>query len=560
MSNNEIIKKECKFVTHIPKYQDRPDLHFIKEVSHHPDGSIEKNLRILKDFKRPFYITKPHYQNYTQKKESEPIDRLIEYKATESDLIEEAGKKLGSRFIGKNAQRFIKDSPFVYGMDVTSSTYIKKAYFDKYQMFTPFEVCVLDIEKEIDGDERISVISISINTKTYTVILDGWLPETDDNKRKLDYAYKKYIPDVDYMHNIEDTTEWCKTEIEMVEKIFKKLHEWGPDIVEIWNILYDITHILDVIEKAGKRPEDIFSDPSVPKDYRYFRLKKGKMSKLTEKGVHKGLDFFEQWHTVITPAKFYIVDGASVYYYIRQGSKKVPSGYSLDSLLGKELGDKFKKIKIEDGVAERLEKADWHLYMSKNRKIEYVIYNKYDTKGPLALDNFTKDICQTMPLLSVHSPFYMFDSNPVRIVEAFYFFYLERGEVMGTAPNTKDDDKRLGMGSWIVLLPSTRIKNNGVRLMKDSEYIETSIRAHTFDADQSAGYPSDTQIANVSKATTQCEVLAIEGIGKEEFKKQNINSFFGEVNHLEYAQQMHNFPSLFKIGEMMKKYKKDNIV
>lgn len=96
--------------------------------------------------------------------------------------------------------------------------------------------------------------------------------------------------------------------------------------------------------------------------------------------------------------------------------------------------------------------------------------------------------------------------------------------------------------------------------MRDSEYIETSIRAHTFDADQSAGYPSDTQIANVSKATTQCEVLSIEGIGKEEFKKQNINSFFGEVNHLEYAQQMHNFPSLFKIGEMMKKYKKDNIV
>jgi hypothetical protein len=44
----------------------------------------------------------------------------------------------------------------------------------------------------------------------------------------------------------------------------------------------------------------------------------------------------------------------------------------------------------------------------------------------------------------------MFDSNPVRIVENMYFFYLEKNEIMGTAPNTKDDDKKLGLGNWIL--------------------------------------------------------------------------------------------------------------
>ena len=30
--------------------------------------------------------------------------------------------------------------------------------------------------------------------------------------------------------------------------------------------------------------------------------------------------------------------------------------------------------------------------MSEKRKVEYVIYNKYDTRGPILLDEKTKDI------------------------------------------------------------------------------------------------------------------------------------------------------------------------
>lgn len=483
------IGKECKFVVHIPKEETedgdiiRPDMHIVKELEFLEDGTTKKNLRIIKDFQKPFYITKPHFQNHEQKKESESIDKLNKFYASESDMLKEVARKLGARYQGKKNERFIKDNPFIYGLDVTARTYIKKAYIDKFGIFTPYEVCVLDIENEIDGDQRISVISITMGKKTFTTILEGWLEKSQNNIDKINLLYKNMVPQVDYVQDIEDETIFCKTEVEMIQKIFKRLHEWQPDILEIWNIMYDIDKILECLEKNGIDPKDIFSDPSIPKEYRYFKLKKGKVSRMTEKGVHVSLDFYQQWHTIIAPCSFAIIDGASAYYYIRQGGKKVPTGYGMDSIIEKEVGKEFKKLKLVDGIAETLEKADWHIYMSNKRKHEYVVYNKYDTRGPLVLDGETKDLAVNLPVLSGYSPFEFFNSNPIRIVEALHFFYEERGWILGSAPTTKNNDKLLGLDQWVVLLPSYRIKPNGSKLISESASINTLIRLAVGDAD-----------------------------------------------------------------------------
>ena len=66
---------------------------------------------------------------------------------------------------------------------------------------------------------------------------------------------------------------------------------------------------------------------------------------------------------------------------------------------------------------------------------------------------------------------------------------------------------------------------------------------------QVSGYPSNGQLANVSKDTTIRELLSVEGIEKEEFKKQNINLFFGPVNHVEYCTTMFNFPTVYNIDD-----------
>jgi len=58
--------------------------------------------------------------------------------------------------------------------------------------------------------------------------------------------------------------------------------------------------------------------------------------------------------------------------------------------------------------------------------------------------------------------------------------------------------------------------------------------------------------ANVSKDTTSKQLINVEGIPKDTFKKQNINLFFGEVNAIEYCNTMYNFPDLDKLNEKIK--------
>ncbi len=59
--------RECRFVIHIPsRSSDTHDVHLIKEVIHYDDNTTEPNIRFVKDFKRPYWVTKPAFR--TKKK------------------------------------------------------------------------------------------------------------------------------------------------------------------------------------------------------------------------------------------------------------------------------------------------------------------------------------------------------------------------------------------------------------------------------------------------------------------------------------------------------------
>ena len=60
-------------------------------------------------------------------------------------------------------------------------------------------------------------------------------------------------------------------------------------------------------------------------------------------------------------------------------------------------------------------------------------------------------------------------------------------------------------------------------------------------------------MANVSKDTLKRELKRISGIPKEEFKLQNINLFFGDVNATEYCTTMYNFPPVSELVDMVTK-------
>jgi len=568
--DNDIIGKECKFVLHLFKSKgEHPDTHIVKEVIHYKDGTTKPNLRIIKNFKKPFWITKPNYQNHKDKKEAEELDRTNKYYTTESDAYNEAAIRLNKGFLGNKTRMVVKDSPFTYGLDIAAKTYIKNGYMNKWKDLTsPNKVAVLDIEVNTITDTLI-VISVSMEDKIYTIINKSMLTDTIANDDSLEKLNKDFIPKLEYLYNkyIPENTLAAKAkrefvivdnELDCVKLAFKKLHEWKPDIATAWNMTYDIGKIVRILEKNNVNPKDIFSDPSVPDELKHFKFKEGASQKVTESGKFKPVSIEEQWHTYLAPAYFYWLDAMSSHRYIRVGGKTISGGYSLDNILKEELGSKLGKLKFKDGTAENLAGLEWHLHMVANRPLEYIIYNQWDVMSILELDNKTHDLSVVISMLSGVSDFGIFNSGPKRIIDAMHFFYLERGRVLATKPSVMPDNNLLGLSDWIVLMPSYRVKDVGKELIPGSG-IHTNNRMYTYDSDQVSGYPSDGIAANVSKDTTLKEVKSIEGIPLDIFRIQNINLLFGKVNSVEYATTMFNAPTLRQLENMFLEEKNNTV-
>lgn len=555
----DIICRECKHITHIPA---RPgineDTYVVKEILHYKDNVTKPNLRLITNLKRSFYITKKHFQRHKQKKESEELSKLNKYYSTETNLVRNIASRLGERYIGAKSLRDVVDSPYLYGIDINIKALIKKKYVEKYpKCSTPNSVAALDIENDVVTEE-ITIISLVMYDKIYTVITQPFLDKRSirNPKEQLDYLFNKYVPDSDIKNNAVREVDVVENEMEAIKAILKKSHEWKPDFIAIWNITYDINFILKVCKKYGVDPKDIFSDPNIPKNLRYFKFVEGMKQKLTESGKYTPINVEEQWHYIETPSYSYWIDAMSAHRYIRVGGKTVSGGYSLDNILEQELGNEFKKLKFEENI--KYKGVEWHKYMSDNKPLEYVIYNIWDCAAMITLDRKTKDLSHVLPLLADISPYDIFNSGPKKIVNSMHFFYLERGRVLGTKPSRVNDDKILGLDNWIVLLPYQNISDLGMKVLEEYPDLRTNIRAYAFDADIVSSYPSCTIACNVSRETTLRELRNIDGIDKDLFKLQNINLMSGDVNASQYCVNMYNYPTILELEDTVLKILKKN--
>lgn len=556
----QVKSRECKFIVHRPATVDpvtqkkTPDYHWIKERINYEDGTSEDNFRVLKDFKRPFWITQEHKRNHKQKKELENAENLTCYQATESELWDEVAKVLGKNGMLANP-RFLRQCPYLYGTDINSRVFIKKAYKKKYpDAFSYYTVATLDIENDIDTGE-ITIISISREWEVYTVILQKYLHGISNPIDRLKKIFKDNIP---LEQNVINTYEVCPDEVTMFYKIMMKAHEWAPDFLAIWNMDHELSYFKNLCDKHELRMEDFFSDPSVPPELRFFTYKKKAEVKVSVSGKSKNSDVQDRWNVVYCPAKFYVIDAMCAYNYVRVNSKKVPTGYGLDSILGHELGDKFKKLKFNNLNDNDLVGADWHRYMVKYHPLEYVVYNQWDVLSMLVLENKTKDLKVSVPTLSGVSTFDVFDSGPKRVVNSLMFTGLEKGKVLGTRMNKEDIppelDTNLGLEGWIVTLSASRLgENNGLRVIEEDPDMISTIYTHVFDADQVSGYPSNTMEVNVSRTTTFREPIQFIGCDFEVARKENINLMFGPVSHLQYGQMLLNMPTVKEVDEFIRK-------
>lgn len=559
------IGKECRFAVHIPTRQsDLSDIHLVKEVIHYEDGTTRPNVRYVKDYKRPFWVTKRAYRNHQQKKEYEQLDKLMCYETTQSDLKRAVARALDKAWSNAELQQ-LSESPYLYGSDISSTAIIKYVeYGKKYpDIVSNFSVSFFDIETDVlHGSNDPILATLIFNNQIHTFCVASFIKGYDDPAGRLNRTVKQYLQSYVDKHGFEIFFTVCETTVDLITGVFKKAHELLPDFLAIWNMNFDIPRIIETLEKYGVDPKDVFCDPKLPAQYRQCRYKKGSTKKITASGQVKPKNPSEQWHSLIVPAGFYVIDAMCAFRFIRQGEQE-RSDYRLDSILNEELG--IRKLNFKE--AEQYVELKWHEFMQSKYPFEYIVYNMFDCIGMYELEKKTSDLQSSVPVNSGISDFCDFDKQTKRFADAYHFFLLERDKAIATIPPrakvveeeideevADDDDEEesledrylesgevLSLRNWIVTLPS-HMTVLGRRCIEDNPALMTQIRCFVYDSDAVSAYPNATAVANVSRETTVCEIIAIGDLEENIFRAQNINILQGHVNALEYACVMHKLP------------------
>lgn len=575
MSSKKIVGRECRFAIHIQgKEGYRDDTHIVKEAIHFEDGTIKPNLRVVKNFERPYYITKKFYRNHKQKKSWEELSKVDVYKSTETDLA----KNIQAKLYGYGRQKTLRElssSPYLYGTYISSTSIIKheyKIHFPDYD--TPYTVCGLDIETSTI-DDTINVITISYKDKVYTAVrkdlVEGHLTAEEDIVKKC----HRYIGDVLENRKLKLEIQILDKEIDLVIETFRRLHRWKPDFVSIWNMDFDIPEIEKAIRRAGIEPRHVFSDPSLPDNLKVYQYKQGEKHKLTTSGKYSPLEPADQWHSVYTSSSFYIVDAMCVYKRVRVGAPKVIGGYGLDNILDKEL----KRRKLKFDVADKYTGLAWHDFMQRRYPLEYVVYNIWDVLSMMELEHKTSDISITLPTNAGVTDFSRYNSSSRLVCDDFHFYLLNKGYVLGTVdPEEKVDNRLLGLKNWIVVLQPNMLSRKGIDILEDVPGYPTNIFAYTFDSDATSAYPSGIEATNLSRETTKREIIDIDidinnsinatremvstedrnKIKRNVFNHNNINITTSDVNSVAYCKEMFGFPDYEEMLEMFEKENNDS--
>lgn len=477
---------ECKHAVYTKSHYKRPDgIHddmvFIKENIHLNDGRVIPHTRFVVNYKRPFWITKPGFRKYKEKKEWQQLDKVDFNECTQAELPYKIKRALNI-FSPTLNMRDICMNPYIYGTDIPVTAIIKHKYMTKWNLMSRSTVAVIDAETDmLQGHEEPILLSITFKDKAITAVDKNWAKDIKDYPEKLKARCMELIPDTMRDRKIELEVVMCDNPLEMVKAVIAKAHEWKPDFLTAWNMDFDIPKLLQVVERYGGNAARIFSDPSVPDEFTYCYYKVGTDKKVTDGGDESTLAWFDRWHTLHCPASWYAVDSACVFRKIRMANGKEPS-MSLDAILKKYAG--ISKLKVDK--SDDLSDAEWHIHMQKHRKVDYGVYNLFDCIGVEILDEQPKvmDLAITMPSRCGWSDYDKFPSNPRRAVDNLHFLCLQEGYVIGSTPKnilTEFDSKVTDIDGFIVTLPAHNVEDRGLRVIDKMESLPTLIFVAVYD-------------------------------------------------------------------------------
>ena len=562
------IKREFRKAIHLPATHNREDTHIISELITYDTGETKRTFNFIKNYKRPFFVTKKFYRKrHKEKIEYDDIKHVERIECTESDALKQLSFKLGEK--GRPNMRKLKMSPYLYWGDMRASTIIKKIYNSKLKGdFTPFDICMLDIEADIITKE-ISLITVSLGDDSFTYISKTWMGKKDEAifKTQVFNIYANETPGVESVSEdgIVKSKDgeyklnliFCRDEGQVIKQTMVKVHELRPDVLTAWNALYDIeTMALRAETVWGMDLKELFSDPEVPVGLRHFRIKKDDNDyKKMNSGKESFVPFHARWHIFETTSYFTILDNMAAFFYIRNGSEpQVPGGYKLDNILYSYVG--FTKLKPSIEGLEFLDSATCNKTMSENHKETYTAYNIFDSKSMILLDRKTKDMTINLPLLLQDSEFDIFKSGPKKLLDSYTFFLLDNGKVCGTKSPTMQAFEGLGSKDWIVTLDAWKKGfKNTLQTFNGIDVLRGNLRLQTTDLDIISSYPFQTLMFGLGGTRTARELLNVEGFEKQYFIKQNLGVCTGRVNALNFGSKLLNLPTVFEVDDFMEKKK-----
>lgn len=572
----EVIAREFRFAYHIPAADiESDDYHFVKEQVHYKIDGVtvtRPEMRLIKNFTRPIFFTRPNLRTHKEKREFESIDNLIRMDVRQSEVRGTVARMVGKPW-SRDSLRKLCGSPYVYAADIPSTLCLKKSfYFDKYPGFnSPRTVAMFDTETDMANDIKdIIITSACFENQAFVGIQRRMLEGYNNPVEFFDAAVTKHLKQHIEKHNLKISFYIAESEMDLLFKTFELIHSWRPDFLAIWNMNFDIPKVLAACERAGVDPADLLCDPKIPREQRICQYKEGMTKKVTASGKQMSIKPANQWHTLNLTASFYVIDAMCVYRRIRGGPD---FSVALDVILGKELN--LSKIRIPE--AEKFKKGKWHAFMQKMRIFDYLAYALFDAFSMILLDRKTKDLSHTLPYLCEFTTFNDYSSQTKRLRDNFYLYALEtQGLVLGSlgpkreakktaetifyeddvieeefGENLEEEEVTLNRKDWVVTLRAF-MTVLGQPLIKEDPKLCTLIRAFVYDSDVVSSYPNCTLVGNVSKRTTRKEIVRIGDVPETVFRMQNLNFVFGATNAIEYSQVMFGLPKFDELNELFK--------
>lgn len=535
---------ECVFATYSANKLMDTDALVVKEKVHFKDGRVVPNIRVHRDKKWPYYITREGFRNHKDKKEWEDIHRLERRTSRRIDLARNVAKAMGKPL--DQTMRQLGDSPYLYGTDILPSSLIKDMYEKKWPeaKTLTFDVAALDNEADIvDGTDDITISNIVYKDKAYTAVTKQYVGNIDNFIEKVLKKAEETMGDRIKARNLKWEIDIVDNAGEAVWRVLQKAHEWKPDFISIWNMRYDIPKMVDALTKYNYNVADAFSDPSVPEEYRLFNWREGPAIKVTQSGKKLPLHVAERWHVCTCTASFYFVDAMCLYKRIRTAEGN-ESSYALDHIL--KVKGIPSKLKSEELSHLEGDSNAWHVEAQKNHRVFYTVYNLQDDIALLDLDNKIGDISRAFPGLAGISDYSLFTRQPRKIADDLHFYVLDKGKVIASTPQDIANDPLnkyvLGLGDWIITLPSYMI-DNGMYAFKDAPNIRTMIYRYLADLDIAATYPTGEDTLNISKETTKFETSLFKGFTEQERRYFGLTLTTGKSSALELGVRYLKMPT-----------------